>query len=81
MRFGWRRYESKVWTLGCFAREGKSLNNIGWIKKLANLIGVIDSKEEDRKLLQIEVETMEEYNLAMSLGFKHILLDNFSIRS
>ena len=25
------------------------------------------------------VETMEEYKLAMSLGFKHILLDNFSI--
>ena len=40
---------------------------------------ITDSKEEDRKLLQIEVETMEEYNLAMSLGFKHILLDNFSI--
>ena len=52
---------------------------LGGLKKLANLTRVIDSKEEDRKLLQIEVETMEEYNLAMSLGFKHILLDNFSI--
>ena len=55
------------------------LITLGGLKKLANLIGVIDSKEEDRKLLQIEVETMEEYKLAMSLGFKHILLDNFSI--
>ena len=52
---------------------------MGGLKKLDNLISVIDSNEEDKNLLQIEVETMEEYKLAMSLGFKHILLDNFSI--
>ena len=39
------------------------LITLGGLKKLANLIGVIDSKEEDRKLVQIEVETMEEYKL------------------
>ena len=55
------------------------LITLGGLKKLANLIGVIDSKGEDIKLLQIEVETIKEYKLAMSLGFKHILLDNFSV--
>ena len=55
------------------------LITLGGLKKLANLIGVIDSIDKDKKLLQIEVETMEEYKHAMSLGFKHILLDNFSI--
>jgi len=55
------------------------LITLGGLKKLANLIRPADSREEDIKHLQIEVETMGEYKLAMSLGFKHILLDNFSI--
>ena len=55
------------------------LITLGGLIKLASLIGVIDSKDKDRKLLQVEVETMEEYKHAMSLGFKNILLDNFSI--
>ena len=55
------------------------LITLGGLKKLASMAGVIDANDEDRKLLQIEVETMEEYKLAMSLGFNHILLDNFSV--
>ena len=54
------------------------LITLGGLKKLANLTEVINYKKEDGKNFQIEVETMEEYKLAMSLGFKHILLDNFT---
>ena len=55
--------ESKVWTLGCFLVKENHLITLGGLKKLANLIGVIDSKEEDRKLFKLRLRPWKNTSL------------------
>jgi len=50
---------------------------LGGLKNLAK-IKLTNEIRDNTEPFQIEVETIEEYRLAMNLGFKHILLDNFS---
>ena len=50
---------------------------LGGLKNLAK-IKLTNELRDNTEPFQIEVETIEEYRLAMNLGFKHILLDNFS---